>query len=191
MIEGFDEVPRNHRPQAWIRRFRMRRAARNLARAKPPVTRRATPEPVAVAIAASKLAREHARLTQASAFDLADALTEHDRALAYAYAVARTATFENRRVEPAAEWLIDNVYLIRNAIRDVRDALPAATWRRLPRVETDHGSVVPRMLRVLRACVAQLDGNVEPKAVERYLADYQQHAPCDLIEIWTLPVLMR
>ncbi|MGH8111376.1 MAG: glucoamylase family protein, partial [Rhodanobacteraceae bacterium] len=41
------------------------------------------------------------------------------------------------------------------------------------------------------ACVAQLDGNVEPKAVERYLADYQQHAPCDLIEIWTLPVLMR
>ena len=95
-------------------------------------TPRDTPDAATVAVSAAALAREHDRLTQASPFDLARALTTHDHTLAHAYAVARTAAIENRRIEPAAEWLIDNVYLIRNQIREVRDALPVRVWRRLP-----------------------------------------------------------
>ncbi|TAN01869.1 MAG: cyclic beta 1-2 glucan synthetase, partial [Rhodanobacteraceae bacterium] len=112
------------------------------------------------------------------------------RTLQRAYTVARAAALDNRRVEPAAEWLIENVYLIRNEIREVREALPANVWKRLPRSVVD-GKVVPRMLRVLRACIAQLDGNLEPKAVEQYLDAYQRHATLDLVELWTLPVLVR
>jgi cellobiose phosphorylase len=149
------------------------------------------PEAATVAIAAAVLAREHGRLTQALPFDLSRALTTHDQTLAHAYAVARTAAIENRRIEPAAEWLIDNVYLIRNQIRGVREALPAKVWRRLPRSKTADGTVVPRILRVLRACIASLDGNLEPDAIERYLEDYQRHGSLDLVELWTLPVLIR
>ncbi|TAN05203.1 MAG: cyclic beta 1-2 glucan synthetase [Rhodanobacteraceae bacterium] len=164
-----------------------RRVARTNTRAAPrdplaPVVPRPIP--------AATLAREHAKLTQAAAFDLDKALSAHDRTLQHAYAAARTAALDNRRVEPAAEWLIDNVYLIRNDLREVREALPANVWKRLPRSEVD-GQVVPRMLRVLRACFAQLDGNVEPAAVEYYLDAYQQHATLDLVELWTLPVLVR
>jgi cellobiose phosphorylase len=141
-------------------------------------------------VPASVLARDHQRVSLLASFDLDKALTAHDRALQHAYAVARAAAADNRRVEPAAEWLIDNVYLIRNEIREVREALPARIWKRLPRGELD-GQVAPRMLRVLRACIAQVDGNVEPKAVERYLDEYQRHADFDLVELWTLPVLVR
>ena len=141
-------------------------------------------------VTAQRLARDHDRVGRAAAFDLDKALTTHDRVLRHAYAVARAAAVDNRRVEPAAEWLIDNVYLIRNEIREVREALPAKVWRRLPRGEFE-GQVAPRMLRMLRACIAQLDGNVEPKAVERYIDEYQRHATLDLIELWTLPVLVR
>ncbi|HEX5959800.1 MAG TPA: glucoamylase family protein [Rhodanobacteraceae bacterium] len=174
---------------AWLRRMRIRRAARS-ARGHPRLAAQdnilATPRPVA----ASTLAREHAKLTQTAAFDLDKALAAHDQTLQRAYAVARTAATENRRIEPAGEWLIDNVYLVRNEIREVREALPANVWRRLSRCEVD-GQVVPRMLRVLRACAAQLDGNVEPNAVEHYLETYQRHATLDLVELWTLPVLVR
>ncbi|HEX7325786.1 MAG TPA: hypothetical protein VF292_10615, partial [Rhodanobacteraceae bacterium] len=144
-------------------------------------------EPVAAAV----LARDHGKLTTAAAFDLDKALAAHDRTLRHAYEVARTAATDNRRVEPAAEWLIDNAFLVRNEIRTIRDALPARVWKRLPRTETERGSVAPRMLRVLRACIARLDGTVEPAAVERYLNEYQQHCALDLIELWTLPVLVR
>ncbi|MBN8737029.1 MAG: cyclic beta 1-2 glucan synthetase [Xanthomonadales bacterium] len=149
------------------------------------------PEPAITAISAHALAREHARVTQAAPFDLARALTAHDQTLSHAYAVARTAAIENRRIEPAAEWLIDNVYLIRNEIREVRESLSARVWRRLPRCQTGDGTVVPRMLRVLRACIAQFDGNLEPDGIERYLDEYQRQGPLDLVELWTVPVLVR
>ncbi len=141
--------------------------------------------------ACARLARDHDRLTDAPAFDLARALTTHDQTLAHAYAVARTAAIENRRIEPAAEWLIDNVYLIRNQIREVRETLSPRVWRRLPRHKAADGTVVPRILRVLRACIASLDGNLEADAIERYLDNYQRHGSLDMVELWTLPVLIR
>jgi cellobiose phosphorylase len=184
-----DLNPLRHSYAAWLRRLRIRRAARpatNLPGQQP----RGAIDPASRPIPANTLAREHAHVTHAAAFDLDKALVAHDRTLQHAYAVARTAAVDNRRVEPAAEWLIDNVYLIRNEIREVREALPARVWKRLPRSNAD-GQVVPRMLRILRACIAQLDGNVESEAMERYLDAYQAHATLDLVELWTLPVLVR
>jgi cellobiose phosphorylase len=169
----------------------MRRAARRIAHAQRRAMNQPTPETVHAPTPALTLAREHARLTQAAPFDLARALIAHDRTLARAYAVARAAATGNRRIEPAAEWLIDNVYLIRNEIREVREALPVKVWRRLPRCDAGEGDVVPRMLRVLRACIARLDGNLEADAIERYLDEYQQHGSLQLVELWTLPVLVR
>jgi cellobiose phosphorylase len=167
----------------------MRRATR-IARLRMQRERRDVPESAFRPKPADVLARDHDRISRLAVFDLDKALTAHDRVLRDAYAVARTAAIDNRRVEPAAEWLIDNVYLIRNEIREVREALPAKVWKRLPRGEFD-GQVLPRMLRVLRACIAQLDGNVEPKVVEHYLNEYQRRAAFDLVELWTLPVLVR
>src|SRR6185312_15366844 len=168
----------------------MRRSARLAARNRIHGAPREADNAAAAPIPATVLARGHDSLSQAAAFDLDKALVAHDRTLQHAYAVARTAAIDNRRVEPAAEWLIDNFYLIRNEIREVREALPPNVWKRLPRNQPD-GQVVPRMLRALRACIAQMDGNVEPEAVERYLDDYQAHAAFDLVELWTLPVLVR
>ncbi|MGH8114276.1 MAG: hypothetical protein ACREPS_04375, partial [Rhodanobacteraceae bacterium] len=170
----------------------MQRAARRRgAHVRVPAAPHDMSDHLAAPTPAAALARQHGQLTGAAPFDLGRALTAHDHTLGRAYAVARTAATDNRRIEPAAEWLIDNVYLIRNEIREVREALPATVWRRLPRHQTEDGVVVPRMLRVLRACIAQLDGNVEPDAIERYLDEYQQRTTLDLVELWTLPVLVR
>src|SRR5690554_2954380 len=37
----------------------------------------------------------------------------------------------------AAEWFLDNYYLVRNAIRQVQQDLPRSYYRKLPRVVTD------------------------------------------------------
>jgi cellobiose phosphorylase len=169
----------------------MRRAARRVAHAHARALPYEAPDDEAPPTPANILARQHGQLTSAAPFDLGRALAAYDQALARAYSVARTAATDNRRVEPAAEWLIDNVYLVRNEIREVREALPAKVWRRLPRQAVEGGVVVPRMLRVLRASIAQLDGNIEPDAIEDYLEAYQRRASLDLVELWTLPVLAR
>ncbi|TAN05872.1 MAG: cyclic beta 1-2 glucan synthetase [Rhodanobacteraceae bacterium] len=184
-------MPHHYRPHAWLRKLRLHRATGRAPHANAHTPAHAAPNPVLLARTAHALAREHDELTRAPPLDLGRALTRHDHTLAHAYSVARSAAANNRRIEPAAEWLIDNVYLIRNEIRKVRETLPPRVWRRLPRFRGEDGMVVPRMLRLLRACIAGLDGNVEPAAVERYLAAYEQHCALDLVELWTLPVLVR
>jgi cyclic beta-1,2-glucan glucanotransferase len=143
------------------------------------------------AVSPARLARRHERLSSSPVFELDKTLAAHERNLRHAYQVARAAAADKRRIEPAAEWLIDNFYLVRNQIREVRDVMPRRLWQRLPRTDEDDGATIPRMLQVLRACIAHVDGNVEPEPVERYIDDYQKHAALDLVELWALPALIR
>ncbi len=184
-------MPNTHRPQVWLRRLRIRRAGRRAARTREPKLPHAAAGFAAAPTPAAILARKHDALTRAAPFDLLRALAVHDRALERAYVVARKAASDNRRIEPAADWLLDNVYLIRNQIREVRESLSMRVWLRLPRTEGSDGVVAPRMLQVVRACIAQLDGSAEADAIERYLDAYQQQATLDLVELWMLPVLLR
>ncbi|HET7560913.1 MAG TPA: glucoamylase family protein [Rhodanobacteraceae bacterium] len=169
----------------------MRRATRRAVRTHDPKLAYAAAQVAASPTPAAILARGHAALTRAAPFDIVRALAGHDRALERAYVVVRKAATDNRRIEPAADWLIDNVYLIRNQIREVRESLSMNVWLRLPRTEGSDRVVVPRMLQVVRACIAQLDGSTEADAIERYLDAYQQQATLDLVELWMLPVLIR
>src|SRR5919109_5194433 len=47
---------------------------------------------------------------------------------------------------PAAEWLLDNFFVISTAARDVRHDLPASFFRRLPRVAADEYEGSPRIV---------------------------------------------
>lgn len=142
------------------------------------------------AVPAGTLARRHGHLSPRAPFDLARALAADERSIDRAYNVARAAVRDERRVEPAGEWLIDNFYLARDEIREVRESLPVKVWQRLPCAAGGTGNT-PRMLQVVRAAVAGIDGNVEPEAIGRYLDAYQQRVTLRLVELWTLPVLVR
>ena len=81
-------MPRKHRPQAWIRRFKIRRAAHRIGHVH--TTPRYTPE-AALAISAAAIARDHDRLTDAPPFDLARALAAHDQMATFAEAAVANA----------------------------------------------------------------------------------------------------
>ncbi|HEX6614573.1 MAG TPA: glucoamylase family protein [Rhodanobacteraceae bacterium] len=122
--------------------------------------------------------------------DLRRALLEHERSLRRAYAAARLAVSEQRRIEPAAEWLLDNFHLVRTQLRELALHLPLPHLRKLPRVGAAD-ECVPRMLAIARACVANLDGRIEPEHARRFLAAYQDQTTLTLGELWSLPDLLR
>ncbi|HJU26818.1 MAG TPA: hypothetical protein VJ722_09095, partial [Rhodanobacteraceae bacterium] len=74
------------------------------------------------------------------------ALFEHERSLRRAYAVARVGAAEQRRMEPAAEWLLDNFYVVRTQMRELAPALSTRALRKLPQVVDPQGAVIPRAL---------------------------------------------
>jgi len=59
-------------------------------------------------------------------------LDENEQVLIETYNLVAVAAAEKRRIEPAAEWLLDNFYLIEEQIRDVRRLLPPSYSRELP-----------------------------------------------------------
>src|SRR5690348_4193228 len=172
--------------QAWMERLRGARGRAATARPMPPPG-----EVVDLETCARELARhQHAAGTQQNIHDLKHALLEHERSLRRAYSAARLAVSEQRRIEPAAEWLLDNFYLVRTQLRELAANLPVRELCKLPRI-TDADGSVPRMLGIARACVAHLDGRIEPEHVRRFLAAYQDETTLQMAELWAWPNLLR
>ena len=61
-------------------------------------------------------------------------LDENEGVLIHAYDLVTEAAKRKRRISPAAEWLLDNFYLIEEQIRTARRHLPPSCSRELPRM---------------------------------------------------------
>ncbi|MEO7148897.1 MAG: glucoamylase family protein, partial [Rhodanobacteraceae bacterium] len=175
---------------AWIRTLRATRPRRAPARAR---VEALIEEPTTADLetCARQLARKQQQLSPQPPADLKKALAAHERTLRRAYAIARVAVTEQRRVEPAAEWLLDNFYLIRNQIRDLATGLARKQLLRLPRVEDARGVCLPRMYGIARAYVAYVDGRIDPEQVGMFLAAYQAETTLSMAELWAMPMLLR
>jgi cyclic beta-1,2-glucan synthetase len=66
--------------------------------------------------------------------NLAKRLKENGRVLFDAYRGVEKAVREERAVTPADEWLLDNFYVAREQIRQIRDDLPRGFYRGLPKL---------------------------------------------------------
>src|SRR3954468_8093100 len=65
---------------------------------------------------------------------LLDRLEDNARVLAEVTRVISEASAEKRRLAPAAEWLVDNYYLIEEQIRTARRHFPRSYNRQLPKL---------------------------------------------------------
>ncbi len=73
---------------------------------------------------AKSLATSHRLATGRVSDKLIARLDENERVLVDAYKLVTAAAKRNRRIPPAAEWLLDNFYLVEDQIRTARRHLP-------------------------------------------------------------------
>jgi cyclic beta-1,2-glucan synthetase len=90
---------------------------------------------------------------------------------------------------PAAEWLLDNYYVVERAFRFVREEFPPAFERRLPRGATGEG--LPVLYGLAREIVTASPHHVEGETITRLVEQFQAVRPLSMAEIWALPVLLR
>ncbi|MBN1438670.1 MAG: hypothetical protein JW929_04595 [Anaerolineales bacterium] len=90
----------------------------------------------------------------------------------------------------AAEWLLDNYYLIHQALREVRHDLPAAFYRQLPAL-SDSPSAPPRIYALARTLTARASLHQDPEIIRTFTAAYQEAAPLTIGELWALPAMLR
>jgi cellobiose phosphorylase len=99
-----------------------------------------------------------------------------------------------RQVAPAAEWLLDNFYLIEEQIRTARRHLPKNYSRELPRLLHGASRIAtgrPRVYDIALETISHGDGRVDPEILSRFVAAYQQVMPLKLGELWAIPIMLR
>jgi cyclic beta-1,2-glucan synthetase len=138
-----------------------------------------------------KLALAH-RLAPGRAPDqLLTRLAENDVLLVRVCDLLTTAVTANRRITPAAEWLLDNFYLIEEQIRTARRHLPKGYSRELPRLAQGPSARLPRVYDLAFEAISHGDGRVDAEGLSRFVAAYQAVTPLQLGELWAIPIMLR
>ena len=118
-------------------------------------------------------------------------LADNEAVLIDACELLTSASREDRRITPAAEWLLDNFYLIEEQIRTAQRHLPKGYSRELPRLATGPSSGMPRVYDIALEAIAHGDGRVDTENLRRFVASYQSVTPLKLGELWAIPIMLR
>ncbi len=115
-------------------------------------------------------------------------LAANEAVLADAYALVADAVARGRQITPAAEWLIDNYYLIEEQIRLTRRHLPPGYSRQLPRLTRDQ---MPRVYDLALELISHSHGRVDADALRAFVTSYQTIRPLSIGELWAIPIMLR
>src|ERR1035438_8831211 len=139
---------------------------------------------------AKALAGNHPFITQRGSNRLLARLGENEQILR-AYNRATQAVDQTRRVTHAAEWLLDNFYLIEDQIRMARRHLPLGYSRELPRLVSGPSAGLPRVYDLVLELISHVDAQMEAEPLRAFVAAYQTVSPLKLGEVWAIPIMLR
>jgi cyclic beta-1,2-glucan synthetase len=112
------------------------------------------------------------------------------RLLEYYRATAHAVELE-QSITPAAEWLLDNFYIVEEQLREIRDDLPVGFYRKLPKLASGHLEGYPRVYGVAWAYVAHTDSRLDPEVLRRFVMAYQRVQPLTIGELWAVAIIIR
>ncbi len=137
------------------------------------------------------LASRH-RLSERSRADLLlKRLAENEAVLLQVGERLTAASHAHQRVTPAAEWLLDNFYLIEEQIRTARRHLPEGYSHELARLGEGASAGLPRVYDLALEIIAHGDGRVDTIGLSRFVRAYQTVSALTLGELWAIPIMLR
>lgn len=89
-----------------------------------------------------------------------------------------------------AEWLLDNFYLVQQALRDIRSDMPGRYYRQLPTLDSTPRAGLPRIYDLARSIISHCDCRLNPDQMMRFLQAYQSVRPLTIGELWALPTML-
>jgi cyclic beta-1,2-glucan synthetase len=116
---------------------------------------------------------------------------ENGRVLLEYYRSTAEAIQHDQAITPAAEWLVDNFYIVEEQLREIRDDLPPGFYRKLPKLKVGHLEGFPRVFGVAWAYVAHTDSRFDPELLRAFVSAYQRVQPLTIGELWAVAITLR
>jgi hypothetical protein len=97
----------------------------------------------------------------------------------------------NRDLVPAAEWLLDNMYLIQKEYKHIKQNMPESYYKDLPVISRGIMKGYPRAYHIAVEIVSHTDGMIEENRIENFINAYQRNTILTSGELWALPIMLR
>ena len=111
--------------------------------------------------------------------------------LAEAHQHFRKASLGKVSLSYASEWVLDNYYIIRQALQQIEEDLPSGYYKQLPRLTSGPLVGLPRIYAVARAVLSYQHLLLDPIQLQSILIQYQERVPLNMGELWALPIFLR
>src|SRR5438093_9689427 len=92
---------------------------------------------------------------------------------------------------PHADWLLDNFYIVEEALREVRQDLPQGYYAELPKLVAGPLAGYPRIHALALALIAHTDSSLDEPHIARFVQAYQTVVPLTIGELWAVPTMLR
>ncbi|MFN7733496.1 MAG: glycosyltransferase family 2 protein, partial [Pirellula sp.] len=123
--------------------------------------------------------------------DLLIRLAENKQIITETYDLIVAAAARDALNEPAADWLLDNFYLVEEQIHSIERLLPPSFCRELPRINTGNHLFRPRVYHIALELIAHVDGRIDANSLTGFITAYQSVRPLKIGELWALPLMLR
>ncbi len=91
----------------------------------------------------------------------------------------------------ASEWVLDNYYIIRQALQQIKEDLPAGYYQQLPRLTEGPLKDFPRIYAIARDVLSYQHLFLDPIDLQSILIKFQERVPLTMGEIWAMPIFLR
>ncbi len=108
-----------------------------------------------------------------------------------AHAYFREASNKDLTLTLASEWVLDNYYIIRQALRQIGEDLPAGYYKQLPKLAGGPLKGLPRIYAIGRVVIFFQNYLLNVLDLQAILIQVQEHVPLTMGELWALPIFLR
>jgi cyclic beta-1,2-glucan synthetase len=129
--------------------------------------------------------------TRRAARSVLPRLDDNVRALRLAYRALAGAVHRGEFVTAAAEWILDNYHLVATEVRDVRQNLPRAYDRELPKLAAREQAGSARVYALAVELIRHSDSRLDRAQLVRWLDAFQTVAPLTIGELWAWPSMLK
>src|ERR1700722_2101487 len=114
---------------------------------------------------------------------LLDRVVENGRLLQEYYTEIVRSAKQQQPITPAAEWLVDNFYVVEEQLREIRDDLPPGFYHRLPQRAAGPLESYPGVYGAAWAFGAHTDSRFDPDVLKHFIPAYQRVQPLSIGEL--------
>jgi cyclic beta-1,2-glucan synthetase len=137
------------------------------------------------------IARRHTLIEKHPAEQLLKRLSENEKILLEVHSILTDNVKQSNRIVPAAEWLLDNFYLIEEQIYTAKKHLPRGYSKGLPQLQKGASAGQPRVYDIAIEIISHSDGHINIKSLAGFVNAYQKVNALKIGELWAIPIMLR